>query len=510
MTRACGFLFAAVAVLVPGDCALAQVVAGMRDSLPGIDRASFDRVHTALVQAANVDSSPEGRHARVGSVILAELRRLATERTGVVRVLSQDVPLAHASFEVAAGGISVTAYSRTRVDRENVDVPLGTEVWPIVDPAGVRFPLASRVKNKRLVFGGRLGTRDVAPPQSVRDDVVIFLPPVRPDGSPDYQVWAYRALLNPYHASAAVLVAVRDIMPPGALWTRSVVGESNPGRAGPTSPRSTVPVAAISRIYASRLLDLPVDGALPGYTPGVKLSLTFEVTERPVEPRAQNVIAVIEGSDPELKAEFVVVSTRSMPPVRSDGNAFAVDGRGSELFGSAALVAIASALANPAERPKRSVVLLWSVAWADRAFGAEKFLQHADFPRDRIAAAVSLDVFGHGGVTHTGATEITAWGDSSRFPSFAEFSARWSSAVARSPGSAPSVRACRSDARSFAQAGMSSAAVQFTPLGDADTRLSSGEPVTVASLVAALARDAGNAPSMSRDTAQSGRASNGC
>jgi hypothetical protein len=113
------------------------------------------------------------------------------------------------------------------------------------------------------------------------------------------------------------------------------------------------------------------------------------------EPRkSSNVVAVIEGSDPRLKNEYVVMSghldhvaplTR---PVNGDAiNNGALDNAG----GIATLIEAARAFAT-GPKPRRSIIFLAVTAEEKGLIGADYFVRHPTVPKDRIVANVNLDM----------------------------------------------------------------------------------------------------------------------
>lgn len=106
---------------------------------------------------------------------------------------------------------------------------------------------------------------------------------------------------------------------------------------------------------------------------------------------AHNVLAVLEGSDPALRHEYVAVGahydTVGLEGIAGDGGA---DDNGS---GTVAVMAMAKAFAA-GDRPKRSVLFTWYAGEEKGLWGSRHFVEHPTVPLDQIVAYVNLDMVG--------------------------------------------------------------------------------------------------------------------
>lgn len=109
-----------------------------------------------------------------------------------------------------------------------------------------------------------------------------------------------------------------------------------------------------------------------------------------------NVVAVLEGSDPKLKNEYVAYTAHwdhlgvGEPDKRGDR---IYNGAVDNASGVASVLAIAESLArlSPTERPKRSVLFLITTAEEQGLLGAEYFVANPIVPLASITANVNLD-----------------------------------------------------------------------------------------------------------------------
>jgi len=103
---------------------------------------------------------------------------------------------------------------------------------------------------------------------------------------------------------------------------------------------------------------------------------------------ASNVVGWIEGADPKLKGEYITITGHQDHLPRRDGLVFpGADDNGS---GAVAMLELVEALRI--ERPKRSVIFVWSTAEERGLVGAYHFVQHCPVPVEKISANLNLDM----------------------------------------------------------------------------------------------------------------------
>jgi Zn-dependent M28 family amino/carboxypeptidase len=164
--------------------------------------------------------------------------------------------------------------------------------------------------------------------------------------------------------------------------------------------RSWVTDAAAHRIMklAGQDLDaLRAKAATRDFQP-VKLGLKGKLNLKSEVKRvsAPNVAGVIEGSDPQLRSEYVVYSAHwdHLGIGAPDKNGDTIyNGAVDNASGVAAVLAIAETIAHtpPAQRPKRSSLFLFPTAEEQGLLGAEWYAKHPLVPIEKTAANVNLD-----------------------------------------------------------------------------------------------------------------------
>ncbi len=110
----------------------------------------------------------------------------------------------------------------------------------------------------------------------------------------------------------------------------------------------------------------------------------------------QNVVAVFEGSDPNLKNEYVALGAHYDhlgigAPVKGDAIYNGADDDGS---GTTALLSIAEALAKATIRPKRSVLFVWHAGEEKGLWGSRYFTNYPTIPLGKVVAQLNIDMIG--------------------------------------------------------------------------------------------------------------------
>jgi hypothetical protein len=149
------------------------------------------------------------------------------------------------------------------------------------------------------------------------------------------------------------------------------------------------------------------------------VTLTFDVNSdyEPIRTQfAQNVVGIVEGSDPQLKSTYVAFGahfdhigyadgelTRTADGVRRVGAPGVVtpgaeedriwNGADDDGSGVVTLMAMAKAFAL-GPRPKRSVVFIWHTGEERGRWGSLYFVDHPTVDLDRIVAQLNIDMIG--------------------------------------------------------------------------------------------------------------------
>jgi hypothetical protein len=107
----------------------------------------------------------------------------------------------------------------------------------------------------------------------------------------------------------------------------------------------------------------------------------------------ENIVAVVEGRDPVLKNEYVILTAHydhvGISPTGEVNNG--ADDNGS---GTVTLLEVAEAFKSMDKKPKRSIVFAWVTAEEKGMLGSHYYTNNPLFPLDKTVANINLDMVG--------------------------------------------------------------------------------------------------------------------
>jgi hypothetical protein len=300
------------------------------------------------------------------------------------------------------------------------------------------------INGTQVVYGGTFGrdsSKMISPNDAAGKFIVMSLP-VGPDGK---AIWSgNRQPLTLYYQNAAgVAVVGLDAIP--ADQRATLLEPTQMFKNG--EPEITLPVYMyVSDAMGQALMGAPLATLTRGAAGG-KIEGELKYNEVPAPGR--NVVAVIPGSDPALKGQYVAIgahndhvgfthqpldhdsvraynsvvrprgeddpdrepsaeertkirqvldSLRKLRPARLDSIFNGADDDGT---GSVAALEIAEAFMTSAVKPKRSLIFVWHAGEEKGLWGSEYFTDHPTVPRDSIVAQLNMDMIGRGGPQDT-------------------------------------------------------------------------------------------------------------
>jgi hypothetical protein len=122
--------------------------------------------------------------------------------------------------------------------------------------------------------------------------------------------------------------------------------------------------------------------------PGTRLTVTTSAKAELI--RSQNVLAYIEGSDPKLKDEVVVVGAH-LDHLGKRGD-YIFNGADDNGSGSVGVISLARAFAMNPERPKRTVVFALWTGEEEGLLGSRYYVMNPPFPIDKTIAYFNMDM----------------------------------------------------------------------------------------------------------------------
>jgi hypothetical protein len=292
-----------------------------------------------------------------------------------------------------------------------------------------------------VVYGGVITPQDpskMVAPEAARGKLVVIQLPNGPDGKP---AWGnFRQQLTGYYLQSAGVAVVGYEQMDDA--TKSVLYDPVVGLDS-DAPAQIPAFMYITRPMAEALVGAPLGGLSAGAT-GKKVQ--GDIKWDKVQAPGRNVVAILPGSDPVLKNQYVALGAHSdhvgfdhapvdhdslrayntvvrpkgaddpARPATSDEmtrvrqmldslrkvNAPRKDsifnGADDDASGSMALLEIAEAFVSSPQKPKRSLLFVWHAGEEKGLWGSAFFTDHPTVPRDSIVAQLNMDMIGRGSV----------------------------------------------------------------------------------------------------------------
>ncbi|HEY7613262.1 MAG TPA: M20/M25/M40 family metallo-hydrolase [Gemmatimonadales bacterium] len=377
------------------------------------------------------DDSMQGRrtgspgNVKGNAYIVGELRRLGLRPAGDTGSYLQQVPLMSYAADSAratlrAGSGALALWTDYHAYQPQFDIPArsinGSQVVYIGsagDSASV--PDRDALKGKVVVYNGSGGGSTLAVPDISPQGKLGLITGIAVTG-----VDTIIATFEQVFRTPRIVVRQNLQVPPGITQPRLII-----------LPTTTVP----------KLFGKPLDRLQPGDTGA---TIQGDVTFEGKDVGATNVVAVLDGSDPALRGEYVALGAHNdaigiVPPVDHDsirayntvmrprgandppGEPDAaqaarikamvdsmrklraprldsiVNGADDDGSGSMALLEIAEALVRSGTRPKRSLLFVWHTGEESGLQGSRWFTDNPTVPRDSIVAQINSDMIARGG-----------------------------------------------------------------------------------------------------------------
>jgi hypothetical protein len=302
----------------------------------------------------------------------------------------------------------------------------------------------AELANVPVVFGGEWGdTASFIAPAQAEGKVVVIRLNKGPDGRRDYSTVNRNQLTARFSNAAAIAVAQLDYVPAGYVEHNYAEPQVSL-KEDPSSAVRKPPYFYVTDAVAGDMLGAGIEGAQKGAA-GRAVSARI-LANTGIAP-GRNVLAILPGSDPVLRNQYVVIgahddhvgfnqrpadhdsikalmmhaapqgadspdpkptpeqwvkiratmdSLRKLHPSRPDSIYNGADDDGS---GSMALLEIAERFATANAKPKRSIIFAWHVGEEEGMLGSSYFTDHPTVSRDSIVGQLNIDMIGRGRAT---------------------------------------------------------------------------------------------------------------
>jgi hypothetical protein len=149
---------------------------------------------------------------------------------------------------------------------------------------------------------------------------------------------------------------------------------------------------------AGNFFNAAADAALPAsFLMNDQKKVTMNIGSNSETIPTQNVVAVWEGSDPLLKAEYVALGSHYDhvgSGCRPNGDDRICNGADDDGSGTTAMLSMAEALAKAPTRPKRSILFVWHCGEEKGLWGSRYFTEFPTVPLNAIVAQLNMDMIG--------------------------------------------------------------------------------------------------------------------
>ncbi len=129
--------------------------------------------------------------------------------------------------------------------------------------------------------------------------------------------------------------------------------------------------------------------------PTKRISLSVAVKSEATH--SQNVVGILEGSDPVLKNEYVAIGAHydhvgTNPFANGEDKIW--NGADDDGSGTVAVLSMAEAFTKGAQRPKRSILFIWHAGEEKGLWGSEYFTDNPTVPINSIITQLNIDMIG--------------------------------------------------------------------------------------------------------------------
>jgi hypothetical protein len=133
------------------------------------------------------------------------------------------------------------------------------------------------------------------------------------------------------------------------------------------------------------------EAASPRDLKNLKKTLRINASNQGPRYETQNVIGILDGSDPKLKNEYIMFSAH-YDHLQTTGETI-YNGADDDGSGTSAVLEIAQAFAV-GPRPRRSILIIFHTAEEENLMGSTYFVQHPTLPLSSIVVDLNIDMIG--------------------------------------------------------------------------------------------------------------------
>ena len=344
-----------------------------------------DRIGILAHDSMEGRDTPSPGLERAAAYVAGEFRRLGLRPAGESGTYIQRFGVSRWTVDTAASSLALAARGAAAT------VKFGSEVRVIGGEISNR-PLTGDA----VLVAGPL-TADVAREPRLRDRIVLL--------APDFQRSLPSDLGDRVEeiariARAVLILSNRDTATFAQRLDSSMEPRLTPDfrDADGGAPVIEVMERALGNVAAVSGLDLAglrsLDSTVVRLLPHLRIDLRI-ARHYLQRSRAPNLVAVLEGRDRRLRAEYVAISAHldhvGMRPGRADS---IFNGADDNASGVAGLLELAEAFSLPEARPARSLLFLVPSGEEQGLWGSAYYVRHPTVPLRQVVADLNMDLIG--------------------------------------------------------------------------------------------------------------------
>jgi len=234
---------------------------------------------------------------------------------------------------------------------------------------------------------------------------IIMLMAGHPNSRPDLAEWdtSGRKVRNAIDHGVVAILSIRSNT--SGVYEKPICS----AYWGDIPHQTSFPIIVISKLVALDLFeksrqDLPILQKLidtekrpMSFDTGTFAHVRVEAEFTPLSDTA-NIVGLIEGSDPRLKNEYIVIGAH-LDHVGLQGTDILFPGSNDNASGVAGLIEIARAFKESGSKPKRSIIFAAFTGEEMGLKGSGYFVKNPPVDKKRIKAMINLDMIGEGNST---------------------------------------------------------------------------------------------------------------
>lgn len=242
-----------------------------------------------------------------------------------------------------------------------------------------------------VYFAGTASQQPAALPADARGKVIAYYMPGK-EAEGDWIKFVQAILPVAFSAQPAAVMLVLD--PAFPAEQIAYLAEQATSTVLPV-PLVGVRYDAAKEFFSRAGGDLEALKTAPAMQATATVAVSTQIEQQ--NHRPPNAVAILEGSDPTLKNEYIVFSAHmdhvgvGTPNAKGDS---IYNGADDDASGTSAVLEVAQHFAAASVKPKRSLIFLLVSGEEKGLFGSAWFVQHPPVPANKIVANINIDMVG--------------------------------------------------------------------------------------------------------------------